>query len=794
MLYYLYLLKGLFSPLNVFQYITFRAAGAFLTALGISFVTGPSIISWLRAKKAKTIRVDTPAHHQTKAGTPTMGGIIIYLAMMGSALFWARLQDRFVLLILISSTVLWIIGFVDDYLKSKVHRKDGLSASVKMTAQLVLSLFVAAYLYIDPPNIAFATHISVPYSKEWVLNLGALYIPFCMMLLVGSSNAVNLADGLDGLAAGTIVICALTYGVFAYLAGNIRFSQYLRLIPVPGAGELTVVVAAMVGASLGFLWYNSYPAEIFMGDTGSLFLGGVVGLIALCVKQELLLLIVGGIFVAEALSVLIQVYSFRVHKRRLFKMAPLHHHFELIGWPESKVTIRFWIVAVVLALFALASLKLRGRRFAVIGAGRSGLAAAQFLRKHGASVLLSEGADRPVQALPGIDVETGGHSQRVLEAEVIIRSPGVPNHLPILEEANRLGIAQWSELELASRFIDAHHMVAITGTNGKTTTTTLIGQIFKMANSRTVVGGNIGTPLTELASKISPKTDVILEVSSYQLENIQLFHPHIAVLLNITPDHLEHHGTMKAYRAAKARIFERQNARDFCIINADDPRCVSLARHAKSKVVFFSRHKKLRQGVYFDRGQIVVRWGKINRAWTLQWNLPGDHNVENALAAVATALVAGIPLSIIQDVLDSFKGVEHRLERVRMLHDVCYVNDSKATNVDSTRVALASFREPLIVIMGGRGKGSPYRSLSGLIKKHVKKILLIGEDSARIEKDLNEVVSLERCHTLDRAVRRARQLAVAGDVVLLSPACASFDQYRNYEERGKHFKKLVKSL
>jgi phospho-N-acetylmuramoyl-pentapeptide-transferase len=244
-------------------------------------------------------------------------------------------------------------------LKLSEKRKDGLSPAIKLLFQGLVATGIAAYLYMDPPNAAHATSVSVPYSKEWILQLGTFYIPFCMMAIIGSSNAVNLADGLDGLACGTLIISALTYGIFAYLAGHARFSEYLRIIPVAGAGELTVVLAALVGACLGFLWYNAYPAEIFMGDTGSLFLGGAIGVVALCVKQELLLVIVGGIFVAEALSVLLQVYSFRVHKRRIFKMAPLHHHFELIGWPESKVTIRFWIVAIILSLLALASLKLR---------------------------------------------------------------------------------------------------------------------------------------------------------------------------------------------------------------------------------------------------------------------------------------------------------------------------------------------------------------------------------------------------------------------------------------------------
>ncbi len=360
MLYHLHSLRSFFSPLNVFQYITFRTAGAFLTALGISLMIAPGIIQWLKAKKAaQNIRASGPPQHHAKSGTPPMGGIIIYLSMVASTLLWARMDNRFVILMVVSSTVLWLIGFWDDYLKCFGKNKEGLTPMVKMAGQLVLAFGITGYLYVNPPNPAFHSSISVPYSKEWVLGLSVFYVPFCMMVLVGASNAVNLADGLDGLASGTLVISALTYGILAYLAGNVKFSQYLRIIPVPGAGELTVVLAGLVGACLGFLWFNAYPAEIFMGDTGSLFLGGAIGLVAVCVKQELLLLVVGGVFVAEALSVLAQVYSFRIHGKRILKMAPLHHHFEMIGWAETKVTIRFWIVAIVLALFALASLKLR---------------------------------------------------------------------------------------------------------------------------------------------------------------------------------------------------------------------------------------------------------------------------------------------------------------------------------------------------------------------------------------------------------------------------------------------------
>jgi phospho-N-acetylmuramoyl-pentapeptide-transferase len=360
MLYHLYELKAFFSPLNVFQYLTFRSACSFLTALAISLWLSPWFIRMLKGRgAAQSIRSDGPQTHHAKTGTPTMGGLLIYFTTLASSLLWANLANRFVVLFLITATGLCLIGFLDDYQKSIHSKKKGISASAKMALQLILALLVAGYLYQHPPNAAFATSTTVPYSKEWLLHLGLFYIPFMMMILVGSSNAVNLADGLDGLAGGTIISCAMTYGVFAYLCGHLKFSQYLRLIPVTGAGELTVLLAAMVGACMGFLWYNAYPAEIFMGDTGSLFMGGCIGLVAICVKQELLLLIAGGIFVAEALSVMAQVYSFRIHKRRIFKMAPLHHHFELLGWPEPKVTIRFWIISIVLALIALASLKLR---------------------------------------------------------------------------------------------------------------------------------------------------------------------------------------------------------------------------------------------------------------------------------------------------------------------------------------------------------------------------------------------------------------------------------------------------
>jgi len=361
MLYALSQWRELWSPLNVFQYITFRTGGAFLTSLLIMLLFGQSFIDLVkRWEVTQTIREYGPQSHLAKSGTPTMGGLLMLLSLVIATLLWARLDNRFIWLTLISAVYLGALGFVDDYRKLILkHPAKGLSQNLKMLFQVIWAIGVTTYLYMYPPNSSFAMTIQVPYLKSVALNLHSFMILFGMVVVVGASNAVNLTDGLDGLAGGTLLISALSFGVFAYLAGNAKLSTYLRLIPVNGAGELSIYLGAMAGACLGFLWYNGYPAAIFMGDTGSLFLGGTIGVVALAVKQELILVIVGGIFVAEALSVLIQIGSVRIFKRRVFRMAPLHHHFEMLGWPETKVTLRFWIISVVLALLAMTSLKLR---------------------------------------------------------------------------------------------------------------------------------------------------------------------------------------------------------------------------------------------------------------------------------------------------------------------------------------------------------------------------------------------------------------------------------------------------
>jgi phospho-N-acetylmuramoyl-pentapeptide-transferase len=361
MLFYLQRLKEQSGLFNIFYYITFRAGCAALTSLAISLLAGPAVIEMLRAKKVGQIqRTDGPATHMGKHGTPTMGGLLIFIALVMSTLLWMRPDNRFTWLLLAVTTVLAAMGGWDDYAKLSAKSAAGIPSRAKFAVQIGVALGVVFYLAVNPPNGMFETALNVPYAKDVYLELGVLFFVVAALMIVGSSNAVNLTDGLDGLAAGTIIFTAITYGIFAYVAGNAKFAGYLRIVYVEGAGEITVFLAAMVGACLGFLWFNAYPAQMFMGDTGSLFLGGVLATVALCVKQELLLPIAGGVFVVETLSVILQMGSYRLRGgKRLFKMAPIHHHFELLGIAEPKVTVRFWIVSIVLMLTALASLKIR---------------------------------------------------------------------------------------------------------------------------------------------------------------------------------------------------------------------------------------------------------------------------------------------------------------------------------------------------------------------------------------------------------------------------------------------------
>jgi len=361
MFYYLSHLKDFFFGFNVFKYITFRAAMAAVTTFGLCIVFGPKITSYLREKKIREYakREDCPHLDQfmnSKQGIPTMGGIIIIGSLMISVLLWANFVNRYVLLTLLTSAYLAILGFIDDYTKLiKVPHK-GLAPRTKLLWQILLGFFIGSYVYFNPDTTA---SLRVPFLKDFMIPLGIFYLPLVAFIVIGTTNAVNITDGLDGLAIGCIFIVSSTLAVLCYLTSHIQISEYLFIPHIPAAGELTVFCAAISGASLGFLWFNSHPATIFMGDTGAMSLGGTLAVISVLIKKELLLVILGGVFVMEALSVILQVSSFKIRRKRIFKVSPIHHHLQLCGWHESKIIVRFWIIGIILALLTLTTLKVR---------------------------------------------------------------------------------------------------------------------------------------------------------------------------------------------------------------------------------------------------------------------------------------------------------------------------------------------------------------------------------------------------------------------------------------------------
>ena len=361
MLYWLSALSDVFGPLNVLRYITFRTGGAMITALLFVFMFGPAIIDRLRLSQGKgqPIRTDGPQSHLvTKKGTPTMGGLMILIGGIGSTILWANPANRYVWIVLGVMVTFGAIGFYDDYLKVTKQTHAGFSGKLRFVLEAVIAA-TACYFIASLGRQPFASSLTFPFFKELVLPLGWFFVVFGSFIIVGAGNAVNLTDGLDGLAIVPVIIVALSFGFISYLAGNVFFAEYLNIHHVAGTGELAVLCGAMIGAGLGFLWFNAPPASIFMGDTGSLALGGMIGTIAVATKHEIVLAVVGGLFVLEAVSVIVQVVSFKLTGKRVFRMAPIHHHFEQLGWTEPQIVIRFWIVSVVLALAGLSTLKLR---------------------------------------------------------------------------------------------------------------------------------------------------------------------------------------------------------------------------------------------------------------------------------------------------------------------------------------------------------------------------------------------------------------------------------------------------
>ena len=450
-------------------------------------------------------------------------------------------------------------------------------------------------------------------------------------------------------------------------------------------------------------------------------------------------------------------------------------------------------------------LQIEGKRALVVGLGKSGVAAALFLRDHGARVTVSDSKSetqlsKEIPALldKGVVVETGGHGERTFrDQDLIVLSPGVPVDTPQLAQARTLGTQIIGEVELASQFLRGP-VVAITGSNGKTTTTSLVGEILAKSGMETQVGGNIGTPVTDMIAKSSDRTWNVLEVSSFQLETIETFRPKIAAILNITPDHLDRHGSFAAYAAAKARIFENQTPEDCAVLNADDPTCVELSTKVRSKVYWFGGRERAGNGAFVRAASIFWRNGaeEIEVLPLTGISLKGAHNVENVLAAVAVAMLAGCKPEDVRRAVKEFKAVEHRLEYVATVKGVSYYNDSKATNVDAAIKAIESFPANLHIILGGKDKGSDYSVLNPLLTARAKRVYTIGAAAQKIESQLKlpSAIQVISATTIETAIRLASETAASGDIVLLSPACASFDQFDNYEHRGRVFKQLVMAL
>jgi UDP-N-acetylmuramoylalanine--D-glutamate ligase len=445
---------------------------------------------------------------------------------------------------------------------------------------------------------------------------------------------------------------------------------------------------------------------------------------------------------------------------------------------------------------------LDGKRVLVVGLARTGIVTALFSAGYGATVTATD--ERPESQLAetaeklraaGVKLELGGFiPSSFLEQDLIVVSPGVPARIEPLEKARAQGIAVWSEIELAWRFLRGK-LIAITGSNGKTTTTSLVAHILKTSNVPTLVGGNIGTPLLALVETSVDTTITVAEISSFQLETVEGFRPEIGVLLNLAPDHLDRHGTFEEYAQVKMRMFENQLERDIVLLNADDPE-VTKRMPAKPKIFWFSRQKRVATGAFLRDDQIIFRneGSEVELARLADIQLRGQHNVENVLAACAAAYLAGAIPSAIAAGVKSFRGVEHRLEFVAEISGVQYYNDSKATNVDAAVKALEAFPGPMIVILGGRDKGSPYTPLRELLRERARLALLIGESAEKIASELGDAVQFENAGTLPQALRIAVAHAQPGDTVLLALACSSFDQFENYEHRGREFKELIAKM
>jgi UDP-N-acetylmuramoylalanine--D-glutamate ligase len=656
-------LQQFYKGFAVFQYLTLRGILGVLTALVLSLCYGPWMIRTLQNRQiGQSVRNDGPQSHLSKSGTPTMGGALILSSIGVSTLLWADLSNRYVWTVLLVTLLFGAIGWVDDYRKVIEKNSRGLPSRWKYFWQSVFGLGAAIFLYMTA-STPVETTLILPMLKDYSIPLGLGFIVLTYFVIVGSSNAVNLTDGLDGLAIMPTVMVGGGLGIFCYLSGNVKFAEYLLIPYVPGAGELIVFCGALIGAGLGFLWFNTYPAQVFMGDVGALALGAALGTIAVIVRQEIVLFIMGGVFVMETLSVVIQVASF----------------------------------------------KLSG------------------------------------------------------DIELFARNARAP-------------------------------IVAISGSNAKSTVTTLVGEMAAAAGKRVAVGGNLGTPALDLLSD-----DVelyVMELSSFQLETTDQLNAEVATVLNISEDHMDRYSGLPAYHLAKHRIF--RGARQF-VVNRQDALTRPLMGEGQPCWTFgLSKPDFKAFGIREEDGEKYLAFEFQNLMPVRELKIRGAHNQSNALAALALGHAVGLPFDAMLSALRTFAGLEHRCQWVRDLDGVAYYNDSKATNVGAALAAIeglgADIDGKVILIAGGDGKGAEFNDLRDPVAANCRAVILMGRDSDKIGAAIGDAVPLIRATSLVDAVAQCRAAAQPGDVVLLSPACASFDMFKNYEDRGHQFVRAVEDL
>ena len=790
--------------LNVTRYITFRTAAASLTALAISLALGPWLVRKLREFQiGQVIRQEGPTTHRPKAGTPTMGGLLILTAAFVPTLLWADLTNVYVWIAVLTTAGFGAIGFMDDYLKIVRRSHYGLRPRYKIGWQIVIAAAVGGVLLVLSHNGLYSTRLIFPFFKRLIPDLGWGYLPFTVFVLVAWSNAVNLTDGLDGLAISTFAIAATTYTALTYVVGNRVLADYLLLVHFSPVAELTVFCGSLVGASLGIPLVQLVPRRNLHGrrriagarrrgchgghpdQTGAaardrgrhLRARGALG------RHP-------GRLVQDDRPARLQdgADPSPLRARRLERAEGDHalrdrrDHLRLVQPDDVEAAMTFDV---------------SGKRVTVAGAARSGLAAAELLARRGADVTLSEArsdvpALEPLRAL-GVQLELGGHLiPTFANADLVVLSPGVPPEQAAIQAARDRGVPIIGELELAARWLQGR-VIAITGTKGKSTTTALTGRMLEAAGFKVAVGGNIGAPLSAQVSASTPDTLHVVEASSFQLEQIETFHPWIAVMLNFSPDHLDRHPSVEAYGAAKARIFENQEAGDWAVINADDPSVLELARRGRAARRLFARSGGIAEGTVVEHGWIVDR--TRDRAERLvpvgAIHLLGPHLVNDVMAAATVGAIAGAAPEAMTAAVDAFHGLEHAMELVADVGGVRFVNDSKATNVESALRSIESFDRGLVPIMGGRFKGGDLALLRGPLAARARAVVAIGEARGLIRDALAGPLPVHEADSFGEAVDRAYALAKPAGVVLLAPACASFDMFRDYAERGRKFKEEV---